>query len=565
MKKVWAKLNLQWQNKFFVGLLLSIIAIGILFRLIKFASLPLGLYWDEQAILIDALAGKQAGKDWLGNSIWQLIYPSYGDFKAPVYIWLATLASYLPISHAAIVRIPALVVGLLTVVVAANLAGKIINRKDNLVKLLTAAIMASSPWAIHFSRVGFEAFLGQFLVLLSAWLLTINGQLATLLAVVAGIIATYTYYSVRFVWWIVWLGFVIRKYRARPIKQVILIIVGGLILYASALLPLQHQSLFVASQQLRLSTQSVLNCCDYAIMANVLREQAGNNFIDRFIFHRHLLLLQNWLKNFSTHISWEFLFVYGDANLRHGTAQHGLFLLPLGVLWIVGIGISLKSWRKYWPILAWWLAALVPASVPMEVPHALRSLNALVPLVIIIALGGVAIWEWLLTTNKRIKFLVTSFFLSWWLISLLFFGYYYFSIYPQSSTSAWQASYSSAAELVKITQLNSNFSASSYIFVQPFDDRFFLWVLENYLVSEKSLTVTTNINNYKLKQLDNVYFSWPTAEHLALINKTQPTQEVWLLGEEEVIKSWAAEQKLVLDEASYIKNSKWLSAKLRQP
>jgi hypothetical protein len=95
-------------------------------------------------------------------------------------------------------------------------------------------------------------------------------------------------------------------------------------------------------------------------------------------------MIRELLQNYADHFNLEFLVVSGDPNLRHGTGQIVIFWWPLPALWAV-IGGQPKT-SLFFGHGFWWLAVLLPATVPETTPHALRSLNALLPISILI--GG---------------------------------------------------------------------------------------------------------------------------------------------------------------------------------
>jgi 4-amino-4-deoxy-L-arabinose transferase-like glycosyltransferase len=66
--------------------------LGIFLRFYRLGEVPVSLYWDEAAIGIDAYSLNETGRDMNNMSFWQPVFGSYGDFKAPVLIWLATLS-----------------------------------------------------------------------------------------------------------------------------------------------------------------------------------------------------------------------------------------------------------------------------------------------------------------------------------------------------------------------------------------------------------------------------------------------------------------------------------------
>jgi hypothetical protein len=127
--------------------------------------------------------------------------------------------------------------------------------------------------------------------------------------------------------------------------------------------------------------------------------------------------------------------------------------------------------------LVWWLAALLPASVPNNTPHALRSLNALAPMALLIGWGMVVFGEWCLTRWWR---MILG--MGYAILTVLFtiqFGAYYFFIYPTLSARDWQNGYTQLARELT-TQKDASRADSSTEFetyILPFDDRFYLWLM----------------------------------------------------------------------------------------
>ena len=217
--------------------------------------------------------------------------------------------------------------------------------------------------------------------------------------------------------------------------------------------------------------------------------------------------------NYADNLSWDFMFISGDPNLRHGTGKIGLFYwwalpgLIAGAYWW-----AKKKLPVFLVLLIWWLVALLPASVPETTPHALRSLNALLPLALIIAAGCshilVTVWEFVSQLNSKIKpvakwlfWLVLTISLLWPLITYLVD---YYGDYKFRSVSAWQGGYSQLAE--KILELN-NINALTWI--QTDDTRFYLWVMlvanqKDIQLNPKKQTqfVFSQLGPYQFSQVD---------------------------------------------------------------
>lgn len=483
--------------KYYSAVIVLFLAIGLFFRLYHFGSVPVSLYWDEIAILVDAKAIAATGLDMHGRPWYQIMFPSYGDYKLPVYIWLAAISvKLLGVTQVAL-RTPALFTGLATMGVTALTGYLLFTQplgKDDkpaslgwpkLVALFSLLVVAVSPWAIMFSRSGFEGYVGQlFLGLAVAAQLRSNQKMRWLIFVpVFAAIATYSYFSVRFVWPLLFvvaqLLFGLKWHSPLPsiFKQFVITTAIPLLCYAAFLLPMIRSPLYHDSNQFRLSTTSILNLKDYALISNELRELGGNSNLDRVLYHRHVLLFRELAFNLADHLNPNFLFLTGDSNLRHGTSRHGLFLWPFVLPFLIGLFFLLKRYpQQGFYLLWWWLVALAPAAIPDTTPHALRSLNALIPLSLIIGVGCSVLWVWgseqVLNTESWIRRSLLVFFMAAVTFSLVEFGLYYFIAYPQQSAHSWQAGYKETALFLaeKAKQVD--------IVYNEFPDiRLYLWIM----------------------------------------------------------------------------------------
>ena len=171
-------------KKVLIILLFSLSLLGLVARFWQFGTIPVSLYWDETAIGLDARSLLTTGKD-LNGKFWpQPIFISYGDYKAPVYIWLVTLlGKILPVSELT-VRLPSLLASL-------GIAWLLFKWLGSFVAI-SFLIM---PWSIHFSRIGFESHLSLFWLVLMTYLMIKKRVFWASLAVIFGI---YTYFSLRF-------------------------------------------------------------------------------------------------------------------------------------------------------------------------------------------------------------------------------------------------------------------------------------------------------------------------------------------------------------------------------
>ena len=141
-------------------LFLAIIIAASIVRFAGLSQLPQALNRDEAAIGYNAYSLLTTGKDEHGVA-WPLNFKSIGDYKMPGYIY----ATILPVKVFGLndfsIRFWSAVAG-----VSAVVAIYLITNN-----LLATALMAFNPWAIFYSRIGFEANLALALFLVGWWLL----------------------------------------------------------------------------------------------------------------------------------------------------------------------------------------------------------------------------------------------------------------------------------------------------------------------------------------------------------------------------------------------------------
>lgn len=467
-------------------LVVSLIILSVFLRIWQFSSIPVSLSWDEVSMLADAKAALSTGRDMHGNSIWQAIYPSWGDYKLPLYpILVIFSAKIVGISEIA-VRLPSLIAGLFQLYLIFALS-KVLFPKKKAIWWLSVVVLGFSPWSIVFARTGFEANLGQVLLSISIYFALASKnykrkKLILLLAsVVFGALSVYSYYSVRFVWPIVFASAVLlnqsfKKFNFVSLKNFIKITAPSLVLFSILILPILNSPHYQASQQFRLSTPSILNIQEFNEHSIELKNIEGGSIVGKISYHPRILQLKQFVTNYGKNLDPAFIFVHSDQNLRHTTARHGLFLLSFAPFLIIGVlaGISKYS-RSSILLIIWWLVALIPASVSYEVPHALRSLNALVPISLLIAVGMFEAYKW---TKQQKKLLASCLILLWSVFSLfnlLDFSSDYFFSYPNRSAAAWSDGYK---QLVATTMnLENEYADIGNIYVDRSDGRIHLWFM----------------------------------------------------------------------------------------
>lgn len=496
-------------------LLLLLILLGLSVRLFRIGTLPSGYYWDEVAMILDVQSVVKTGHDIHGNFFLQPIFPSYGDYKAPVLILFASLISVVLGPTGISLRLVSVFAWIIFIFSGLIFLRFIFSEKEkvsNKVQIFFILIASIIPWSFHFSRVGFEAYLSQSILSLSLVLgyisvrtnkIGIQKVILFISSLLLGSLSSYTYFGSRYVWPLLFIalmmlfGFPLEAWKSKKnlIYRFFTLLLVPSIFFALTMLPLHGSRYYEQSQQYRLSTQSIINFQaqqERVLKSNNWREISGNTLFDRLIFHRQALLLKDFLSNLSRHISINFLFLNGDINLRHGTGKNGLILFSLLPAFIAGfVGIFNKD-KKIWIFLVIWSCiAFVPASIPKEIPHALRSLNALFPLIFMVSYG-LTIWP----KRKWIKIL----YLGIILVNFVAFMHYYFIEYDKISLQSWQGGYSLLANKVY-----SHKSTDDRVLVDFPDGKLYLWFLLAGGYSSETIQ-KFNFENFQLSSFDSIDF-----------------------------------------------------------
>src|SRR3989344_6212921 len=186
-------------------ILISIITLASVLRLWQLGVAPPSPDWDEAALGYNAYSILKTGRDEYGTFL-PLPLRSYDDYKPPLYVYIAVPFIAAFGLDTWVVRLPSALLGISTVLATYLLVVEIFRRwqwKDERIKdwvpVLSALLLAISPWHIQFSRIAFEANVG---VTLNVWALVAfftgltHNKLLPLSAFLFGL-ALYAYHSER--------------------------------------------------------------------------------------------------------------------------------------------------------------------------------------------------------------------------------------------------------------------------------------------------------------------------------------------------------------------------------
>lgn len=401
-------------------LLLAILIIASFLRLYNLTKLPPGLYPDE------AMNGNNA-LEALGNHNWQVFYPE-NNGREGLFINIQSLFLSALGNQPWVLRLPSAIFGILTVLgiyfftkeffqdLPKKELGFKISQMEKMA-LLAAFLTATSFWHINFSRMGFRAIMAPLMLTWGVYLLMRSFRKPHWFApIIAGVIyglGFYTYIAYRttplLILVLLWLMY--KKYGREPAIRI-----GMIFLFFTFLTALPIGAYFVlhpADFFGRTAQVSVFSS------PTPLKDLGLN------------ILKTAGMFNFS-----------GDWNWRHNIAGQPELFWPAGILFLIGLFFGLKQlfYEKKWHspetiIFTWLFIAAAPVVISNEgIPHALRSILMIPPIMILAAIGGIKIYELLkLTLPNRLLIAVNIVFF----VLITFEAYFaYFIIWGKNPNTA---------------------------------------------------------------------------------------------------------------------------------
>lgn len=371
---------LKLNNRSIIILLAIITGLGLMFRVIGFSQLPAGLNRDEAALGYNAYSLLQSGKDEWGVS-WPIVFRSFGDYKLAGYIY--TLIPFVQVFglNAFSVRLPSLLAGITLIPLVYLLTKEVTKRKD--LAVVGAMIQAISPWALHYSKVAFEANLALCLFVASVYLLF--------------------------------------KRQSQPVHSV----VGSHLLFLSLLTynaPLIMAPFLLAVLLFVKKRVASIGVCVVAALAFVLvfpatkgktgitvfsdvgfieqqhraYQNAGSNFLLKTISHPFVfyprVIVEQYIKSYNP----TFLVFQGGSNPWHQAPYSGHLTIGMYALFILGIvSAFFILQRQSYMLYVLLIISPFASAITVDAPQATRMLFFFLTASIFTAIGLMALWKYM--------------------------------------------------------------------------------------------------------------------------------------------------------------------------
>lgn len=437
--------------------MILVLIIALALRVFSLDKFPAGFNADEAAIGYNAYSILQTGRDEYGEVL-PLSFKSFGDYKPGLYFYFVLpFVAAIGLNEWA-VRLPSAILGTGTVLLIYFLSKEIF--KDRKISFFAAVFLAINPWAIHFSRGGWETNAATFFITLGVLLLirSFNTKIYLFWSLVSFLVSMYLYQSPRLVVpvFLILTFIFFRKQILQTLKKNLKNSILSLIILVFLSIPLVLQFVSGGGSS-RFNGLSFLSDPGPANRVNELRGEHQNpGSIDSKIFHNKITAyLPNFLSHYFDHFSADYLFIDGDPLIRNNVPEVGQFYLVQAIFLIFGVIFLIKyDQRLKYLLLLWILAAPVASAMTYQTPHAVRSLNLVIPITLIMSFGFVGL---LRLINKR-KIKLTLGILLLIVLSFEFVRYLesYYVIYPKRYPLSWEYGFSEMVD--KLQKYKNDFS-----------------------------------------------------------------------------------------------------------
>src|SRR3989344_60256 len=377
----WVRQKIPW--------MILIVGLALILRVYNLGSNPPSVYGDEQSFAWNAWNILKTGTDEYGTP-WPLQFRAFDDYKAPIPVYL--LVPFLSFGglQTFVVRLPVALFGTATVYLLYLLVKQfdLNKQRSEKIALVSALLLAISPWHLHLSRGYFESTIALFFFVSAIYFFVKAREKNNYLSYSSlfFVLTLYTYFTPRivillFIPFLLWWG---KDWVFKAKQQ---LVYAAVILFVLTL-PLVKISLFDKGLS---RIDKLTDSRSEQIVREVERDRNGANsplFIKTILHNRPFYWVRILVNDYIEQFSVNFLFLYGDSSLRYGIGNFGMLYLVTWPFFLIGFPVLFIRQRKiFWLLIGWMAIVPLPAAVVGR-PFAVRSL-ALVPALVIFSAAGI--------------------------------------------------------------------------------------------------------------------------------------------------------------------------------
>ncbi len=480
-------------KSFFV--VIAILMLGTFLYFYKIDTVPPRLSADEIPSGYNAYSILLTGKDEYGKSF-PISFRFSSSYSPPLYVYLTVPAISIFGLNATGTRIVSILSGVISIMVIFIFLKNLNVIQSRIVVYLGVLLYTISPWAVMYSRSGYEAMLSFLFYSLSVFTFWEGFKRPYFLTI--GIIllsvSTYASHANKFLLPVLLVGLILtfRKilFDKKNRRYFIAGLVGALIVQLPNLSVFLTKSFFVKSSL-------------FFNDAILIEYQKIKAIVPVFVGIPYLYV-REFLSQYLTYFSLRSLFLDPDPFQARSIPNLSVFYPWMFIPFIIGLFVAWKNRAqtnyKYLLLLA--VTAPVPAAFTKDPFWTYRAIPLLLPLIIIITIGIDRILK------LRLKLFITLFcILIIYSLILLWRGYFVFL--PNEKASAWEYGYQNIAQEI-MTRKGEHFvvdnSRNSLTYIQL---AFYLKLnpetLQNAVgqeIKEDYYNNTTINSNYSFEKLE---------------------------------------------------------------
>lgn len=440
-------------------IIIVIVLLGAALRFLFLDYVPASLNWDEVSHGYNAYSILVSGKDEWGNKF-PTIFRAYGDYKLPVYIYLTAISEFVFGLTPFAVRFTSALAGTITVIFTYLLVIEMgrgisiskLKSREKFTSLFAALFVAISPWTLHLSRGAFEANLALTFIVIGTYFFyrSFHSIKYFVISTIFFGLSVWTYNSARiftpiFFVLLITVNFSRLKNELITRKNVCFISVSIIALF---FVPMFYQLLSPVGSA-RYDKVSILNEGGINKIVDLRVNSELPPIIARVLYNKVTYFASEFVRNYSSHVSPEYLYFKGGSQYQFSVPNFGLLYLVNAIFLLIGIIILGKdiynNRNKISTILiVWFLIGPIASSITRESPHVLRSITMLVSPMIITAVGFSFVYY---SIDKYRKLIL----LTYLIVLSLFLGKYlekYTTVYRNNYSWSFQYGYKEVSEYV---------------------------------------------------------------------------------------------------------------------
>lgn len=417
-----------------------VLVISLFLRVYNLGKLPVSLFGDEVDVGYHAWSLATTFRDYYGHFLPTYIQ-SLSEWRAPLEMYVvAPFVGILgPSTFSA--RLPMAILGTFSIYLVYLVVNLLFPNKN--VGLVTAVIMALTPWHLHYSRNVTEQAPLFVLELLGIYFY-LKGKSKPALYTGSLLFFILTFYTYSVANLATPSIILILFYCFPPDRNQLLDkkIISWLFTVSLLVLPIAYHILFgQAAGRFRLI--SIAN--DRQIVDQIISDRnrpwLTHRNIERIFNNRPVVIGREFLRNYMTALSPQFLFISGDPNYRQSVDYFGVFLVVLAPFLLCGLYCLVRERANpshLFPILFLLLIPIGSSLTQNGGNHASRLFLMNFPLSVIVAIGLIRATS---LVRQRYRSLFVLVIASAIIVNFLGYWYRYSNHYAYESSHVWQYGY----------------------------------------------------------------------------------------------------------------------------